>query len=416
MGSQQRISRPTRSIVPWLLSLFAVAAFGWPLSIVRAAEPNHASQSDFDITQLERDRVLKAADQFLDDKPITVTASQCPHSAGGLHDFYSEGDYWWPNPEKPNGPYIQRDGMTNPDNFVDHRHAMIRFSIHVGTLTSAFLLNHEQKYADAALKHLQAWFVDESTHMNPNLQYAQAIQGVSKGRGIGVIDTVHLVEVARSAKILERAGALKGDSLDSTKKWFADYVHWLTTSTNGLEEMKAANNHGTCWVMQVAAFADFTGDQEQLAACRKRFKEVLLPDQMAADGSFPRELKRTKPYGYSLFNADAMATICQILSTPQDNLWTYSTADGRSMLKAAEFLLPCVENKSKWPYKQDVMYWEFWPVRSPLFLFSGLAYHEPKYLDLWKKLESNPTNDEVIRNLPIRHPMLWLAPNPNKAE
>jgi len=25
---------------------------------------------------------------------------------------------------------------------------------------------------------------------------------------------------------------------------------------------------------------------------------------MAADGSFPQELRRTKPYGYSMFNLD----------------------------------------------------------------------------------------------------------------
>ena len=209
-------------------------------------------------------------------------------------------------------------------------------------------------------------------------------------------------------QILEQAGLLTGADLDATKKWFADYVQWMTTSPNGLDEMKAANNHGTCWVMQVAAFANFTGDQKQLEACRQRFKEVLLPKQMADDGSFPQELRRTKPYGYSLFNADAMATICHILSTPVEDLWEYTNDGGKTMHQAAEYLYPYVEDKSKWPLKPDVMFWEFWPVRSPIFLFSGLAYHEPKYLELWKKLEGNPTNEEVIRNLPIRHPVLWV--------
>ena len=31
--------------------------------------------------------------------------------------------------------------------------------------------------------------------------------------------------------------------------------------------------------------------------CRRQYKEVFVPDQMALDGSFPLELKRTKPYG-----------------------------------------------------------------------------------------------------------------------
>jgi len=363
---------------------------------------------DTDFTTLERPRVVPAADKFLKEQPITVTAAHSPRSAGGVHDFFSEGDYWWPDPSSTTMPYIQRDGMTNPDNFVAHRHAMVRMSIQVATLTSAYRITGDQKYARHAIKHLVAWFVDDATKMNPNLQYAQAIKGVTTGRGIGVIDTVHLIEPARSAQILEKAGVLKGDDLAGVKKWFADYLTWMTTSKNGTDEMKAENNHGTCWVMQVAEFASLTQDQEKLAMCRKRYKEALLPNQMAADGSFPRELKRTKPYGYSIFNADAMATVCWILSTPQDDLWKFTTADGKSMLKGVEFIYPYIADRSKWPYKPDVMFFEYWPVRSPVLLFGGIAYDQKKYLDTWKSLEANPTNEEVLRNLPIRQPILWV--------
>lgn len=361
-----------------------------------------------DIKQIDHDRVLKAADAALNQKPITITSFKNPRSAGGVHDFSSEGDYWWPDPAKPDGPYIQKDGMTNPDNFVDHRHAMIKMSMQVAALTSAYRITNDQKYADAAIKHLLAWFVNEDTKMNPNLQYAQAIKGISTGRGIGVIDTVHLIEPARSAQILAKAGVLKGAELDGVKKWFADYLTWLTTSKNGTDEMKAENNHGTCWVEQVAAFASFIGDQDKLAMCRQRFKEVLLPMQTSQDGSFSRELRRTKPYGYSIFNADAMSTICWICSTPQDNLWNFQTTDGRSIRKAIEYIAPYIADKSQWPFNHDVMFWDQWPVRSPVLLFGGLAYREPSWLDTWKKLEANPTNDEVLRNVPIRQPVLWV--------
>jgi len=368
----------------------------------------HTLGASIDVKQLDRDRVAKAADAYLGEQPVTVTAASSPRSAGGRHDFFSEGDYWWPDPANPDGPYVQKDGMTNPDNFVAHRHAMVRMSIHVATLTAAHRITGEQKYADHAIKHLRAWFVDEATHMNPHLLYAQAIKGRHTGRGIGIIDTVHLIEPARSAQLLEKSGQLKGEDLAAIKKWFAKYLTWITTHKYGIDEMNAENNHGTCWVMQVAAFASFTGDEEKLAMCRKRYKEVLLPKQMADDGSFPRELKRTKPYGYALFNADAMATVCHILSTKDDDLWTYETPDGRSMRKGVGWIYPYIADKSKWPYKQDVMYWDQWPVRSPILLFGGLAYDEPKYLELWQKLEANPTNEEVLRNLPIRQPVLWV--------
>ena len=58
------------------------------------------------------------------------------------------------------------------------------------------------------LAHVRAWFVNESTKMNPNLQYAQAIKGIATGRGIGIIDTVHLMEVAQSLWQLEKLGVL----------------------------------------------------------------------------------------------------------------------------------------------------------------------------------------------------------------
>ena len=61
--------------------------------------------------------------------PLTVTGFVAERSAGGIHDFYSEGDYWWPDPENPDGPYIRRDGVSNPDNFAEHRKAMIDFSM-----------------------------------------------------------------------------------------------------------------------------------------------------------------------------------------------------------------------------------------------------------------------------------------------
>jgi len=46
------------------------------------------------------------------------------------------------------------------------------------------------------VKHLHAWFVNPDTRMNASLLYSQAIKGRFTGRSIGVIDTLHLAEVA----------------------------------------------------------------------------------------------------------------------------------------------------------------------------------------------------------------------------
>lgn len=359
-------------------------------------------------TKVLEQYVLAEALWALQQQPVTVTASQSPRSAGGKHDFYSEGDYWWPDSLNPSGPYVQRDGLTNPANFVAHRQAMIRFSRIIGALASAYKITGDDRYAQHALLHLKAWFVDEKTLMNPHLLYAQAIMGRFTGRGIGIIDTIHLMEVAQGLMVLERSKAIDPESAKAVKNWFSHYLNWLTTHQYGKDEMNAENNHGTCWVMQVASFAKLTDNKQLLDFCRTRYKEVLLPNQMAMDGSFPRELKRTKPYGYSLFNLDAMVMTVHILSNEKENLWNYTTADGRSIRKGIEFLYPFINNKASWTFPKDVMYWNNWPVAQPSLIFGAWAFNQTNWFKTWEKLDHGPEVEEVVRNLPVRNPLIWL--------
>jgi hypothetical protein len=362
-----------------------------------------------DMGGIEHDRVMALAEKALTAEPITITASHSDRSAGGPHDFFSEGDYWWPDPQNPDGPYIQKDGMSNPDNFVAHRQALMRLSQLVPTLSAGWMLTQDPRYARQAADHLRAWFLDDATRMNPNLQFAQAIKGRFTGRGIGIIDTIHLVEVVQAIPVISERRLLSRYETEGLRDWFSRYLNWMTTHQYGIDEREAKNNHGTCWVMQVAAFAKFTSNTKLIEYCRDRFKTVLLPNQMAKDGSFPEELRRTKPYGYSLFNLDAMSTVCQLLSTRTDSLWSYKLPDGRTIGKAVAYMAPFIKDKKRWPLKPDVMYFDQWPMRQPSLLFAGLALSKPDYIAIWRKLPAESDVDEVIRNFFIRQPLLWVS-------
>jgi hypothetical protein len=355
-----------------------------------------------------RKQILEEADWAMKQEPITVTASFCTRSAGGKHDFFSEADYFWPDPKNPDGPYIDRDGVTNPDNFVEHRKAMIRFSKIIGALASAYKITSDEKYVKKAVIHIKAWFIDPETLMNPNLLYAQAVKGKFTGRNYGIIDSIHLMEVAQGIIVMEDAKAMDPETVAGAKKWFAAYTDWLMTSKPGIQEKLTKNNHSTCWAMQVASFAKLCDNQAVLDSMRVRFKTVLLPDQMGTDGSFPLEMSRTKPYGYSIFNLDAMVMLCQILSTQEDNLWTFETVNGRSIKKGINYLYPFVADKGKWILKPDVMYWNNWPVAQPFLLFGANIYNQNDWFLTWEKLDHQPKVEEVTRNLPVRHPLLWF--------
>jgi hypothetical protein len=359
------------------------------------------------VARTDRDRILQAAKEYLPMEPVTVTAFRSAKSPGGPHDFFSQADYFWPNPKNPDGPYINRDGQSNPENFNDHRRVMIDLSIRMPALTAAWLLTKDRHNARRAGEYLRAWFVTPETRMNPNLEYSQGVHGQSTGRSYGIIDTLHLVEVARAASFLGPEGISAAD-MRSVKQWFREYLDWMKNSEKGLQERSTKNNHATCWALQASEFARLIDDEGTREEIRQWFTGKLLPDQLGENGSFPKELERTKPYSYSIFNFDVMAGLAQSLKGSGKDLTTFALPDRRGLCKAAEFLYPYLKDKNKWPYAKDVEHFDALPVRSPGLLFAGLACNCAEYIALWKTLNPDPKDKEIIRNYPIRQPLLWV--------
>ena len=393
-----------------LLSIFMLSAYGASENSDKNSDKKTLlNQINATIIRAEKQRVIHLADSFLTLKPITVTSFTCQRSAGGIHDYYSEATYWWPDPKNPDGPYIQKEGQNNPANFDYHRQAIVDFSWAVGTLTSAYLLTGKTLYAETAVKHLKAWFVNPETIMYPNFLYAQAIKGLNTGRGIGIIDGIPFIEVTKSIQILEKTPFLSKADDETIHTWFKSFMTWLNTHKYGNDEMNAKNNHGTWWHTQVAAYSQFVGDKEILEKCRKHYIEILLPTQMAQDGSYPLEIKRTKPYSYELFNLDGMATLTWLLTDQNFDGWNFTIADGRGMIKAVDFIKPFIIDKDKWPFKKDIMYWDEQPGRRPFMFFAALVQLQPEWISIWEKCSAKFPSDESKRNMPLKNPVLWLG-------
>ncbi len=369
----------------------------------------YAAKAELDIRAIERRRVIPRAIALLDVMPRTIAAIPAPRSPGGRQDYYSEGDYWWPDPKNPGGPYMRRDGRSNPDKFDGHRDALIAFGRAVPMLAAAWRLTGEARFATAAIRHLHAWFVDPATRMNPHLNHSQAVIGVNTGRAIGVIDTLQIIEVARAATLFAAKNAPGYTRIRAgVEDWFARYLDWLTTSPFGIGERDEKNNHGSCWLLQAAAFASVKGHIATLDAARTRLKATLIPTQIAQDGRQPLELARTKPYAYSLFNLDVLTTSAWLLSQRNGNLINWQTPDGRSIARAIAFMTPYIADKRKWPFARDIEYFDDFPVRHPALLFGGIAVTRPDWTAQWQRLDADPVVAEVVRNFPVRQPLLWL--------
>ena len=140
------------------------------------------------------DRLLREADQALQEGPFSVVDKEAVPPSGDKHDYMSRGTYWWPDPDKPDGlPYVRRDGEVNPEIYDYDSRRLGRMCSSVDTLALAYFLSDYEDFAERAALLLRTWFLDEARRMNPHLEYGQGIPGICKGRGIGIIDTWRLL-------------------------------------------------------------------------------------------------------------------------------------------------------------------------------------------------------------------------------
>ena len=351
-------------------------------------------------------KTIEKAEEILSIAPQPITMFKSERSAGGIHDFYSEGDYWWPDPENPDGPYLRKDGLTNPENFVAHRKAMRNLNEWVATLVAAFKLSGDEKYAAHAVRHLSAFFLDQDTYMSPHLLYAQAIKGRYTGRGIGIIDTIHLIEVAKAIEVLLGMGYLEEPEEGGLKEWFMAYATWMNSHPYGLKEKDHGNNHSTWWAAQIAAFGNLLENEDLKIEAKNKFKK-LLATQMDSLGRFPDEIERTKPFNYTLFNLEGYATICHLLSNEHENLWQYTTPNG-TLENAWKYMIPYLKDKSRWPHQKDVSHFDELPIQSVGLLLSAMAYESDVLLEIWQGLSPEKPSEEIKRNYPYWQPVLWV--------
>ncbi len=294
------------------------------------------------------------ADNALEAGPWSVTFHR-PNgisTPAGPNDYFSEAPYFWPDPQNPSGPYIRKDGERNPNRFTANRDDLETMSEAVLALGIGAYLFNMPGCASHASEVLATWFVAPKTRMNPNLEYGQAIRGITSGRGIGLIDTNSLMHAVQGIALLEAAGGFDAALLRSLREWFSQFLEWMTTSRKGRDEKQNGNNHATWWAAKVAVFAAFTGDSAALRLACDDYREDLVPTQIRPDGSCPKEEARTNSLGYSSYNLDAFATLCRLAQVADVDLWHFKTAQGIGVQTAFDYLTPYVLHPNTWRNQQ----------------------------------------------------------------
>ena len=311
-------------------------------------------------------KLIKDADQLLDKVPSTVMEKKQTPPSGDMHDYMSLAIYFWPDPSKADGlPYIRKDGQINPevDDYKDKSN-MIRMNRNVEVLALAYYFSDDNKYAEKASQILHAWFLNPETKMNPNLNFAQAVKGKNDGRGIGIIESRILTSVVDAVGMINNSKSWSKNDQKEMEKWFNDFLQWLITSKNGIEESKAKNNHGIWYDEQKLSFALFTGNNE-IALNTLNSMKSRIELQMDTTGFFPAEMERTISLHYMAFMLEPLFYIANMASTMNENFWNYTSASGRSIKKTFDVMKPYLSKEKEW-IGQQIKPFEFEDNATPL--------------------------------------------------
>ncbi|KAJ7492812.1 chondroitin AC/alginate lyase [Mycena latifolia] len=294
--------------------------------------------------------------------PTTTTAtavagsSAPPQAAGKTKSSSSKSSSCTPSPTKslaPSAtwttcPYVVRDGKVNPDVRTLNGPAAINSasqSILYSAVCYALKGSSANVCSQNAVGFLDAFFLDPTTGMNPNMNFGQVVRGPGasgqQGTFTGVLDLRGIVKIINAIELL-KAGA----SPDWTSKkdkamgyWTGNYSTWLMNSDIGQSTASKANNHATFYVAQLTAVKMSVGDNAGAIATLKDFFRNQFLNQVAASGEQPLEAVRTRPWHYRCFNLEALITLAKLGDQLGVNFWTAQSRYQATIQTALDFVM-----------------------------------------------------------------------------
>lgn len=341
-------------------------------------------------------KLLKDADNLLKISNPTVVDKTILPPTQNKHDYLSISRYWWPNTETKDGlPWVRHDGKTNPDTQTDavDRPRLSLMAKGVWNLSLAYYFTNNEKYAEKAISMIDAWFLNEATRMNPHLEYAQSVPGNNNKRPSGILDgRVIVMYVPDAINLLSISKYWNINYQTKAKKWFTDYLNWLTTSDLGIKGSQQENNHGSWYKFQVASLALYVGDTA-LVKSTVKLAEISLNEMLNDEGGQIHELARSRSFFYSCFNLQALTNIAILGEKVGIDMWQYKSDTNKSLFLALNYLVSVVNGK-QWNYStlKDIDFSELIPIISEL----AKKYNSEEYKNLLLKIiDSNTESNKM---------------------
>lgn len=324
---------------------------------------------------------------YLTMKPVSIVDGKLSTGpSGDPRDWVTLSQYWWEDPENPEGPYIRQDGNTNPKvNDFPEQGLGSKMSFATQALGFMYYITGDEKYASKSAELLRKFFLDPDQGMNPNLNFAQYVPRMDRIRGTGVDDGQRIMAIINGAKIISGSQAWTDEDEAQLKDWTRAFAYWLENSSQGIAESLSINNHGTSYEATLEMALLYVGDYEYLKEVIIKNQLPRIPRVLNEDSVSLSEVSRPKGLNYSTtMTYGIYKTAIMAQKVGLNDVWSYKGENGRSMVMNLDFLIQHWLEPSKWPFQQTS---SFDSHRAAMILeHAGKQLGNQRYIDAAKKI------------------------------
>ncbi|MEP2239845.1 MAG: alginate lyase family protein [Maribacter sp.] len=340
--------------------------------------------------------IVEKADAALEQPIVNVVAEGALPPSGDAHDYFSYSPYWWPDAENPNGPYIWRDGVTNPDRRTSDVSRLEAMGRAVSSLVPAWYFTGDERYAEHAVQQIRAWYLDPETRMNPNFRFGQKRRGHDYNSSGGILESNRMDWVVDCAILLEDYSGWTEKDRKDLRSWFGELATWMVESPEGIEEAMQPNNHGAWYNYHLILYSLY-GEKPEIARNHLDLMPARIFGQVFIDGRQPQELIRTNALSYSVYGARALTGVARLGRHLDYDLFTYRSTEGRSIRLAIDYITPFIIGEEEWPGEQvkpvstsraNELYWN-----------AALGFKEREFANILNKLPGDALPSPIVQLL-----------------
>jgi hypothetical protein len=326
-------------------------------------------------------RLRLEAERYLKEGPWTVTTDRPKGMDLDAHLYYSESPYYWPDATNPTGPYIRRSGLANPAAFTANHAALGSLCDAVLTLGTAAYLLDDTRYATHAAHLIQTWFLAPKTRMEPNMDHAGTVPGMRNAGAVspgGVTEGRPLIRAIQGMEFLAKSGAWDPKDEAATRKWFEEYLRWLTPAGATPTDRRIDTS---LWRAALeASAASFAED----AATERRIFDSYRDRGLPRPPRAPAGAVAGPPAQALAANLEARAMICRVAQMHGVDLWSVASRGGGTISSSIDSLETSLADPKQWSKEQaagfeaDGVY---------VMAFAGIGLNRPAYVAEFRKLE-----------------------------